>query len=394
MGRSTRLFLVVLLLAGAGGGWFWYKEREAAAPTPAATRSRGGMPSVAVATEPVQRGALPIEITANGLVVPEAVVTVRPRVDGQIEQVLVQEGQMVEKGDPLFILDSRLNQAILAQQEAQLARDRALLQRYQSDLVRYQSLRGEGYTAQQRFEQAQADAASAAAVVRADEALASQTRLAIEFASIRAEMTGRLGALPLRPGNFVRQAENVGMATITRIDPILVQFSVPERWLGEIRTAMAGGEEGPIVRAQPAESSAPPVEGRLVFVDSAVDTQTGTIALKARFANDPVHLWPGQFVRVTLIPRMEADAISVPSAALQVGQQGRYVFIMQDSQARRRPVELVRVSGSRAVVRGGISEGDRVIVEGAQRVADGARAVERDPGGTAGVQRLSQATPQ
>lgn len=389
MGRSSRLIVAALLLAGAGGGWVWYREKHAAAPAPAAAArpGGGGAPAVAVSTEPVQRGALPIEITANGLVVPEAVVTVRPRVDGQIEQVLVQEGQMVERGDPLFIIDSRLNQALLAQQEAQLARDRALLRRYQSDLVRYQSLRGEGYTAQQRFEQAQADAASAAAVVQADEALASQTRLAIEFASIRAEMSGRLGALPLRPGNFVRQAENVGMATITRIDPILVQFSVPERWLGEIRAAMASGEEGPVVRAKPAESDAPPVEGRLIFVDSAVDTQTGTIALKARFANDPVHLWPGQFVRVTLIPRTEPDAISVPSAALQAGQQGRFVFVMQNNQARRRPVELVRVSGARAVVRGELAEGDRVIVEGAQRVADGARVVERTPQ----PQRLSQA---
>ncbi|MBW6399832.1 efflux RND transporter periplasmic adaptor subunit [Roseomonas sp. HJA6] len=394
MGRSTRLFLVVLLLAGAGGGWFWYKEREAAAPALAAARSGGGTPPVAVSTEPVRRGALPIEITANGLVVPEAVVTVRPRVDGQIEQVLVEEGQMVEKGDPLFILDSRLNQAILAQQEAQLARDRALLQRYQSDLVRYQSLRGEGYTAQQRFEQAQADAASAAAVVRADEALASQTRLSIEFASIRAEMTGRLGALPLRPGNFVRQAENVGMATITRMDPILVQFSVPERWLGEIRAAMATPGEGPVVRAMPAESDSAPVEGRLVFVDSAVDTQTGTVALKARFANDPVRLWPGQFVRVTLIPRTEPDAIAVPSAALQVGQRGRYVFVMQNNQARRRPIELVRMSGDRAVVRGELAEGDRVIVEGAQRVADGARVVERSGGTPPPAQRVSMATPQ
>lgn len=386
MGRSSRLFVVALLIAGGGGGWYWYKERQAAAHAAAEPRAAGAA-AVAVTTDPVRRGALPIEITANGLVVPEAVVTVRPRVDGQIEQVLVEEGQMVEKGDPLFILDSRLNQAILAQQEAQLARDRALLARYQADLTRYQSLRGEGYAAQQRFEQAQADAASAAAVVRADEALASQTRLAIEFASIRAEMTGRLGALPLRPGNFVRQAENVGMATITRIDPILVQFSVPERWLGEIRAAMAEGGDGPVVRAEDLGSD--PVEGRLVFVDSAVDAQTGTIALKARFANDPVRLWPGQFVRVTVIPRMEPDVIAVPSAALQVGQQGRFVFVMQDNQARRRPVELVRASGNRAVVRGDLAEGERVIVEGAQRVSDGARVVERAPAAPA-PQRVSQ----
>ncbi|NMJ41648.1 efflux RND transporter periplasmic adaptor subunit [Roseomonas sp. JC162] len=390
MARAGRIFLA-LVVAGAGaGGWYWYQQRlDAQAPVQQARPA--GLPPIPVTTELVQRGPLPIEIMANGLVVPEAVVTVRPRVDGQVEQVLVEEGQMVERGDPLFTLDSRMNQALLAQQEAQLARDRALLSRAQSDLVRYQSLRGEGYAAQQRFEQAQADAASAAAIVRADEAIVSQTRLQIEFASIRAEMSGRLGALPLRPGNFVRQAENVGMATITRMDPILVQFSVPERWLGEIRAAMAAGGEGPVVRAFPAESPDAPVEGRLVFVDSAVDTQTGTIALKARFANAPVRLWPGQYIRVALIPRIEPDALSVPAAALQVGQDGRFVFLLQGNQAKRRPVELVRMTAGRAVIRGDFAATDRVIVEGAQRVADGGRAVERSAPAQ-GSQRISQAT--
>lgn len=391
MARARRLFLAVALVGAGAGGWYWYQQRLHA-PAPHAQARGDAAPPVPVSTEAVQRGPLPIEIRANGLVVPEAVVTVRPRVDGQIEQVLVQEGQMVEKGEPLFILDSRMNQAILAQQEAQLARDRALLSRAQSDLVRYQSLRGEGYAAQQRFEQAQADAQSAAAVVRADEALASQTRLSIEFASIRAEMTGRLGALPLRPGNFVRQAENVGMATITRMDPVLVQFSVPERWLQEIRAAMAANEEGPAVSAYPAEGDGAPAEGRLVFVDSSVDTQTGTVALKARFANAPVRLWPGQYVRVTLVPRIEPDALSVPSAALQVGQEGRYVFVLRGNQARRRPVELVRLNAGRAVIRGEFAADDKVIVEGAQRVSDGARAMERSAAQPEAPQRVSQAT--
>ncbi|MEO3471491.1 efflux RND transporter periplasmic adaptor subunit [Roseomonas sp. CAU 1739] len=394
MTRSGRLFLLVVVAAGGVGGWYWYQQRAPmAAAAPQQARPAGPL-AVAVTTEPAIRGPLPIEITSNGLVVPEAVVTVRPRVDGQIERVLVEEGQTVNQGDPLFILDSRLNQAILAQQEAQLARDRALLTRTQSDLVRYQSLRGEGYTAQQRFEQAQADAASAQAVVRADEALISQTRLAIEFASVRAEMSGRLGALPLRPGNFVRQAESAGMATITRVDPILVQFSVPERWLGEIRAAMAAGGEGPLVRVVPGDSNEPPTEGRLVFVDSTVDTQTGTIMLKARFANADLRLWPGQYVRVTLIPRIEPDALSVPAAALQVGQEGRFVFLLKDGQARRQAVELVRVNGGRAVLRGDLRDGDRVIVDGAQRVANGMRVVERGRTEPGTPQRVSQAAPR
>lgn len=391
MTRTGRVAFLILLAAAGAGGWYWYQQRgHGAAAEPAGP---AGQAPVAVTTEPARRGPLPLEILANGLVVPEAVVTVRPRVDGQIERVLVEEGQMVRRGDPLFILDSRLNQAILAQQEAQLARDRALLARAQADLVRYQSLRGEGYAAQQRFEQAQADAQATQAIVRADEALINQTRLAIEFASIRAEMSGRLGSLPLRAGNFVRQAESVGMATITRVDPILVQFSVPERWLGEIRAAMEEGEEGPLVRVVPGDSDEPPVEGRLVFVDSTVDTQTGTITLKARFDNPDQRLWPGQYVRVTLVPRIEPDTLSVPAAALQVGQEGRFVFVLRDGQARRQPVELVRTNGGRAVLRGELRDGERVIVEGAQRVANGVRAVERNGDGPAARQRVSRAEP-
>lgn len=396
MSKVGRLLFLALIAATAAGGWKWYQDHTA--PKQAeAPRASGpvGAPPAAVVTEALYRGPMPIEIASNGLVVSEAVVTVRPRVDGQIERVLVQEGQMVNRGDPLFILDSRYNQAILAQQEAQLARDRAVAARAQSDLVRYQSLRGEGYAAQQRFEQAQADALVAQAVVKANEALNQQARLNVEFATITAEMSGRLGALPLRAGNFVRQAENIGVATITQMDPILVQFSVPERWLPEIREAMArSGQEPPLVRVRPGAGAGELVEGRLVFIDSSVDNQTASINLKARFQNAEGKLWPGQFVSVTVIPRIEADAVAVPSAALQMGQDGRYVFVAENNIARRRPVELLRLSGTQAVIRGEFGPNDKVIVEGAQRVANGGRIVERPRPGTPGAQpqRISALT--
>ncbi|WP_376087952.1 efflux RND transporter periplasmic adaptor subunit [Roseomonas sp. CCTCC AB2023176] len=335
-------------------------------------------------------GPLPIEIPANGIVAPEAVVTVRTRVDGQIEAVHVTEGQMVRRGDRLFTLDARSNQALLAQQEAQLARDRAQLARTQADATRYLSLRGEGFAAQQRFEQAQADAQAAAAVARATEALLTQTRLQIEFATITAEADGRLGTLPQRVGNFVRQAENTTIATITQIDPIMVTFSVPERWLAEIQGAMRRGTP-PTIRVRPQADDGPPIEGPLVFIDSAVDTQTGTIALKGRVANGQGRLWPGQFVGVVLTPRIEQDVTTVPSAAVQTGQNGRFVFVLQDGVARRRGVEVLRASGDRTVVRGQIAANDRVIVDGAQRVTDGMAAQERGGRPAATPQRVSSA---
>jgi multidrug efflux system membrane fusion protein len=352
----------------------WLALAEGAAVAPALAQPAGGGP-VPVLTEPVQVGPVPVEILANGVVASESVVAVRPRVDGQIERVHVVEGQMVRRGQPLFTLDTRLTRAVLAQQEAGLARDRAQAARAQADAQRYQSLRGESFASQQRFEQAQADALAAAATVRATEAQIAQTRLSLDFATIAAEIDGRLGSLPIRVGNVARAGESTPLATITQMDPVLVQFAVPERWLGEIKSSVAEG--APTVRARPDQPGAPAAEGELVFVDSSVDTNTGTILLKARFPNPDLRLWPGQYVQVTLVTRQE-QATSVPAAAVQTGQGGRFVYVLTpDGTVRRRSVELARTVGERAVVRGQLAEGERVVVDGAQRVADGWRAVDR-----------------
>jgi multidrug efflux system membrane fusion protein len=358
--RLRRLaFVTLLALLPAGLAW----------------SQQGG--SVPVTTDPVQVGPVPVEILANGIVASESVITIRTRVDGQIERVHVTEGQMVRRGQPLFTLDSRQAQALLAQQEAQLASNRAQESRTQADAKRYQSLRGESFASQQRFEQAQADALAAAANVRATEALIQQTRLGIEYATILAEIDGRLGAIPLRAGNFVRQAENTAITTLTQMDPILVQFAIPERWLPEVRAAM--GRQPPRVAVRPEGDTDAPAEGALVFVDSAVDTTTGTILLKARFDNGDFRLWPGQYVQVKIAPRVEPNAITVAGPAVQTGQTGRFVFVLApDNTARRREVTLVRVAGDRAVVTGELQPGEKVIVDGAQRVTEGTRAAERN----------------
>ncbi len=270
-----------------------------------------------------------------------------------------------------------------------MTRDKALATRTEADQVRYRSLRGESFTSQQRFEQAQADAAAAAAVVKADEALLEQTRLAIEFATITAEIDGRLGAIPLRAGNFVRQAENTAITTLTQVNPILVQFSVPERWLPEIKAAMGG--TGIRVRAKADADVGEAATGDVVFVDSAVDTTTGTISLKARFTNADTRLWPGQYVQVSMVPRVEANAITVAGGAVQMGQTGRYLFVAgPDGTAQKREVEFVRAIGTRAVVRGQLANGERVVVDGAQRVVHGAKVDDR---AAAPAPRISDARP-
>ncbi|KAA2211764.1 efflux RND transporter periplasmic adaptor subunit [Teichococcus oryzae] len=345
-------------------------QRSAAPPA-------GQPPGLPVVTHPAERGPVPLEITANGNVVAEATVAVRSRVEGQMRQVHVQEGQRVKRGDVLFTLDSRMAEAQLAQQEAQAARDRAQAVRARQDAVRYTSLRGEGFAAQQRLEQAQADAAAAEATVRATEAQIAQTRITLDYAIIRAEIDGRLGAIPATKGNLVRAGDSAPLATITQTDPIQVQFAVPERWLPEIQAAMQSGQ--PMVTAHPPGDRKAPVEGRLVFVDSQVDPTSGTIQLKARFSNPEDSLWPGQYVNVVLVPRVEPDALSVPVQAVQTGSGGeRYVYVVDgESRARRRAVALQRVVSGRAVLAAEISAGDKVVIEGAQLLSDGARVTER-----------------
>ena len=176
----------------------------------------------------------------------------------------------------------------------------------------------------------------------------------------------------------MRQAENTAITTLTQMDPILVQFSVPERWLTDIKAAMTSGGAGIRVRARPEGDASEPTEGNVVFVDSAVDTATGTITLKARFENADFRLWPGQYVSITMVPRIEDNAISVAGPAVQNGQTGRYLFVVgPDGTAQRREVEFVRSIGPRAVVRGQVASGERVIVDGAQRVTQGSRVDDR-----------------
>ncbi|UFN48766.1 efflux RND transporter periplasmic adaptor subunit [Roseomonas sp. OT10] len=366
-------------------------------------QERPASPPVAVSAAPATVGPMPVEVTTNGNAEAPSVISVRARVDGQVQQVHVQEGQVVRKGQLLFTLDSRTAQALLEQQQANLQRDRALLARAQSDAQRYASLRSDAFASAQRAEQAQADALSQAAIVKAGEAAVEQTRLAVDYATIRAEADGRLGALPVKAGNFVRASEGAVLATITQTDPILVTFAVPERWLGELRAAQGRGET-PAVLAHAPDDALPPAQGELVFIDSAVDTATGTIRLKGRIANPDSRFWPGQYLEVTLVPRTEPQALSVPVAAVQTGQQGRFLYAVRPEAAgqgaapapggaasgappgeagrrtgtaRRVPVQVVRYAAGRAVVQGELADGELVVTEGAQRLQDGARVALR-----------------
>lgn len=366
MNARARLILAAGLLAALGAA-------ELPRPHPAAPHAAA--PPVAVRTEPVVVGRVPLRVTANGLVQPVSVISVHARVDGEIEAVHVAEGAEVAAGDPLFTLDTRMTRATLDQLRANVDRDRVQLQQAEADAQRAANLANTGAGARQAADQARSQALALAATLRADLALVAQTEVTLSYAEIRAEGTGRLGAIALRAGNLVRAADGTVLTTITALSPIEVQFAVPEDLVDAVARALGTGSA--TVTAREAGSTRSPATGRLVFMDSHVDSATGTILLKAEFANEDRALWPGRYVGVVLTLGEEEGAITVPAAALRPGEAGSHVFVLgADGRAWSRPVTLRRTEGDRAVVSGQLVAGERVVTEGIQRLADGAPAVE------------------
>ncbi|MCC7282393.1 MAG: efflux RND transporter periplasmic adaptor subunit [Acetobacteraceae bacterium] len=369
---SGRIVLACIAAVALAAGWAAWAQSSA--PPPA---SVSGPPPAAVVTAEVRRADAPLMVSANGVVEAAAVVAVRTRVDGAIEKLLVQEGQSVRHGQPLFTLDSRQNQALLAQQQAVLEKDRAMATRAAADATRYRALGGEGSASQQRLEQAIADAAAAAATVKADEAQIAQTRLAIDYATITAPIDGRIGTLPMKEGAFLRAAENVVLATVTQIDPIEVRFAIPDRYLPMLLAHQA--DIGLPVVVSVSNDPRGPVAGSVSFIDSQVDAATGTIALKASMANPETRLWPGQYVQVELRLATDTNALTVPAAAVQQGPGGAFVWVVAGGTAAPVAVRVARVGGGVAVLEQGPEAGTRVVVEGQQRLTSGSRVIERRP---------------
>jgi membrane fusion protein, multidrug efflux system len=264
----------------------------------------------------------PIQISAIGTVQPIAMVIIQARVDGEIAQVHFEEGQEVKEGDILFSIDDRALRAQLAQSEATLERDRAQLQRARLEVTRQGSLAGRGIASAQKFEDVETSVAVLEATVRASEAAVENARVNLNYATIRAPITGRTGSVTLKRGNMVvvKATGSAPLVTITQLRPIYVAFTVPERHLADLRAAMASERLQVVVTVPNQQQS--PIAGTLTFVDNQVDVATGTISLKATFTNDDTQLWPGQFVNATLTLGIQANAIVVPSAAIQIGQNG------------------------------------------------------------------------
>lgn len=331
---------------------------------------------IPVATVPVEQGAFPVRRRSIGLLESPAIVVVRSRIDSQMLEKHVNDGQLVRQGELLFTLDDRELKAVIARNEATLAKDEAARDRAKADLQRTQELLSRNVAARQQLDEKIADAKAADATVEADKAQIDNDKIRLGYTRIVAPITGRLGVIRTTPGNLVSAADTAGLVTITQIKPIRVSFTLPERDLAALR-AGARRTPPPTVRVYASGSTTPLASGQLNFIDSSVDTTTGTIMAKATFANDDFSLWPGQYVDVEIDLDTRPDVISVPTVALQTSQKGPFVFVVKDGVAQLRQVETGSVVGDRTAIRTGLQAGDRVVIEGQLRLADGAKVREQ-----------------
>ena len=328
--------------------------------------------AVPVNASTVVRKTVPVQLRAIGNVEAYSTVGVKSQIGGEITRVHFREGQDVNKGEILFTVDPRPYEAALKQAEANLARDAAQLENAKEQARRYAELVKKGYVAQEQYDQVRTTFAALEATVNADKAVVENARLQLKYCSISSPIAGRTGSLMVNQGNVIKANADNPMVVINQIQPIYVTFSVPEQYLPEIKKYKSAGSVK--VDAVIGEDSGHPVEGVLTFVDNAVDSATGTIKLKATFANSERHLWPGQFVNVVVRLSMQPDAIVVPSQAVQNGQDGQYVFVIKDDlSVESRPVVLSRTLDGEAVLERGVQAGEKVVTDGQLRLAPGAR---------------------
>jgi membrane fusion protein, multidrug efflux system len=338
-------------------------------------------PPTPVSVTTVRRTTMPYVITRNGVVEPLQTVSIEAQVSGLLQSVSFSEGQNVHAGEVLFQIDSRPYVATLNQARGQLARDEAQAANARREATRYDALVQQGYVTRSQTDQVQATAASAAATVEADRATVAKAQVDVANCTIRAPITGRTGSLLVRQGNLVK-ANGDPLVVINQIQPILVRFTVPQSQFPEIQKYYAGNKML-AVQATPSEGSAATLNGNLSFVDNNVDANSGTVLLKAKFANEQGTLWPGQFVTVALQLYVDANALTLPSAAVLTSQQGTYVFTVDaTNKAKQQPVQVARTVDSVVVIAGGLTEGEKVILTGQSRLTSGAKVVIRGPGST------------
>jgi len=369
MTSSSRRLLsvgaIAAVLAAAGvGAYFLAADGRAREGGKGAAK---GPPPVPVTVALVLQQTVPVRLQAIGNVEALATVAVRARVDGQIVDVNFREGDPVKKDEVLFRIDPRPYEAALRQAEANALRDAAARDQARSQEKRYKELLDKNFVSKEAYAQIRTNAETAEAVARASRAALENARLNLEYCTIRSSLDGYVGRVLLQAGNMVRANDSNALVVINQVRPIYVNFAVPEQNLPEVRSYMALGPLA--VEVVPADPQQAAAEGRLIFVDNAVDPSTGTIRLRAQFDNEGALLWPGQFVTVSLRLYEQADAFLIPAQAVQTGPQGQYVYIVdQDMTVQVRRISVQRTEGERAIVAKGLAKGERVVTRGQLRL--------------------------
>ncbi len=357
--------VAILAIGGLLGGSHWLSTADAQT---ASGRPQGPVP-VRVAEAAVK--PTPVEFDTIGTAQTIASVSVKSRLDAVIDKVLVQDGQFVKAGDVMFQLDSRAAEAQLHQAEATLARDQATFANAQRDVERYKPLVSKDFVSHQQFDTSTTTAKALEATVQADQAQVENAKVLLSYYTITAPIDGRVGMVAIKRGNSLK-SNDLPLASINQIQPIYVSFALPQNQLPELRAAMK--QDSVTVRVLPQGDKGAPVEGKVAFFDNSIDATSGTISVRATFSNDEQRLWPGQFVNVMVLVRTDADALVVPPAAIQVGQQGNYVFVIKDDNtAETRLVTVDRTVGGQAVISKGLSPGEKVAIDGQLRLNDGVR---------------------
>lgn len=332
-------------------------------------------PPVQVLTAQAQQQDVPVYLTGVGTVTANATVTVKTRIDGALDKLYYVEGQDVKAGQLLAELDARALRAQLAQQQAARAKDAAQLANARTDLGRYTRLRADDAATQQTLDAQKAQVAQLEAAVQGDDAQINYYRVQIDYTRITAPISGRTGARLVDAGNIVHAADPNGLVVINQIDPITVMFTLPEEDVQRI--GAAAGDKALPVKAMARDSTTTLATGELVLLNNAVDTSTGTIQLKARFPNPRHVLWPGQYVDMRLQLGTIAGAITVPSAAIQRGPNGTFVYVVNaDNVAAMQKVETGQDLDGITVVRSGLQAGQRVVVDGQFKLKPGSKVVE------------------
>ena len=345
---------------------------QAPAPRSGAQQQGRGVPVLMASA--VQK-AMPVRFDTIGVVQPMASVVLRSRVESQVTEVLVADGATVKEGDILIRLDQRTVEAQIKQAEAQLARSQAQLEQAQRDVRRFEQLIANDAGSRVNLDNSRTQMASLQAQILSDQAALENLKVQLGFYSIRAPISGRIGVVGVKPGNIAKIAEgSTPFATLIQTSPIYVAFAVPQRLLQDLRDAMNAGTASVTATPQGASKSA---TGKIAVIDNSVDNASGTVTLRAVFDNQDEILWPGALCNVRVTLRTEPNAVVVPREAVQTGQKGNFVLVVEDGVAKVRPVTLDRAVDNESVLSSGIKPGETVVVDGQLLLTEGARVEQK-----------------